>query len=55
MVLPNIIYGIESGCGTSNMLAPNDKTIALELLKDKLAKLQEQDPPLATVGTGELL
>jgi ferredoxin-NADP reductase len=42
-VIPNIIYGIESGTSRPEQFVPDDKIVAMELLQEKLAELEE-DP-----------
>eukprot|EP00980_Cylindrotheca_fusiformis_P023059 scaffold10086_cov72-Cylindrotheca_fusiformis.AAC.1 len=42
-VIPNIIYGIESGTSRPEQFVPDDKILAMELLQEKLAEL-ENDP-----------
>jgi hypothetical protein len=46
LVLPNIIYGIESGTCRPEMMVPDEKVVAMELLQEKLIELQAQEPPL---------
>lgn len=45
-IIPNIIFGIESGICLPEMLVPDEKVLALELLQTKLLELNEEVPPL---------
>lgn len=40
-VIPNIMYGIESGTSRPEQFVPDDKIVAMELLQEKLAELEE--------------
>jgi len=44
-VIPNIIYGIESGTSMPEQFIPDDKIVAMELLQEKLMEL-EAEPDL---------
>ena len=45
-ILPNVIFGIEFGTCLPEMLVPDDKVLAMELLRTKLLELNEKNPPL---------
>ena len=44
LILPNIIYGIESGVGKPERLIPDELDVVLGLLQEKLVRLQNRDP-----------